>query len=204
MWHKGVRWHRAMLNPIFWKKVLGQKHHGRWEIAEHQIPSIKKLFKTNTKGHKHPGIRLFIIEQYTIGEPKKTEKSCNRTHIKNAYIYIHTYIYVYTHTHIYMYIYIYTLTQSFWAGTKVIRSKHIQFWCNTPISICKLDGKQQKCCWISSDLRETLSMNHISQLTHLPLVPHIKYASVNRVSIGSDTVVQIMACRLFGNKPLSN
>ena len=56
-----------MLNPIFWKKVQGQNYPGRWEIAEHQIPSIKKLFKTNTKGHKHSSIRLFIIEQDTIG-----------------------------------------------------------------------------------------------------------------------------------------
>ena len=40
----------TMLNPIFWKKVQGQKHHGRWEIAERQIPSVKMLFKTNTKG----------------------------------------------------------------------------------------------------------------------------------------------------------
>ena len=47
-----------MLNPIFWKKVQGQKHPGRWGIVEHQIPSIKVLFKTNTKGHKHPSIRI--------------------------------------------------------------------------------------------------------------------------------------------------
>ena len=47
-----------MLNPIFWKKVQGQKHPGKWGIVEHQIPSIKVLFKTNTKGHKHPSIRL--------------------------------------------------------------------------------------------------------------------------------------------------
>ena len=26
------------------------------------------LFKTNTKGHKHPSIRLFIIEQDTKGK----------------------------------------------------------------------------------------------------------------------------------------
>ena len=29
----------TMLNPTFWKKVQGQKHHGRWEIAERQIAS---------------------------------------------------------------------------------------------------------------------------------------------------------------------
>ena len=48
----------SVLNPIFSKNVQGQKHPGRWGIAEHQIPSIKVLFKINTKGHKHPSIRL--------------------------------------------------------------------------------------------------------------------------------------------------
>ena len=47
-----------MLNPIFSKKVQGQKHPGRWGMVEHQISSIKVLFKTYTKGHKHPSIRL--------------------------------------------------------------------------------------------------------------------------------------------------
>ena len=63
----------TMLNPIFWKEVQGQKLPGRWEIAERQIPSVKMLFKTNTKGHKHPSFRLFIIEQDTNGKPKKTK-----------------------------------------------------------------------------------------------------------------------------------
>ena len=40
-----------MLNPIFWKKVQGQKHPGRWGIVGHQIPSIKVLFKINAKSH---------------------------------------------------------------------------------------------------------------------------------------------------------
>ena len=62
-----------MLNMIFWKNVQGQKHPGRWEIAESKIYSVKMLFKANTKGHKHPSIRLFIIEQDTIGKPKKTK-----------------------------------------------------------------------------------------------------------------------------------
>ena len=61
-----------MLNPIFWKKVQGQKHPGRWLIAERQITCVKMFFKTNI-GHKHPCIRLFIIEQDTIGKPKKTK-----------------------------------------------------------------------------------------------------------------------------------
>ena len=48
----------TMLNPIFWKKVQGQKHPRRWGIVEYQIPGIIVLSKTNTKGHKHPGIGL--------------------------------------------------------------------------------------------------------------------------------------------------
>ena len=54
-----------MLNPIFWKKVQGQKHPGRWGVVEHQIPSTKVLFKTNTKSHKHPGITLLSSESKT-------------------------------------------------------------------------------------------------------------------------------------------
>ena len=48
----------TVLNPIFSKKVQGQKHPGRWGIVEHQIPGIKMLFKTNTRSHKHPSIRF--------------------------------------------------------------------------------------------------------------------------------------------------
>ena len=57
---------------LFWKMVQEQKHPGRWDIAEHQIPSIKVLFKTNTKKHEQPSIRLLIREQDIIGKPKKT------------------------------------------------------------------------------------------------------------------------------------
>ena len=60
-----------MLNPIVWKKVQGQKHPGRWGIVEHQIPSIKVLFKTNTKGHKHPSIRLLSKSKAQSKENKK-------------------------------------------------------------------------------------------------------------------------------------
>ena len=55
----------TMLNPIFWKNVQGQTHPGRWGIVEHQIPSIKVLFKTNTKSHKHLGIKLLSPESKT-------------------------------------------------------------------------------------------------------------------------------------------
>ena len=41
----------TMLNPIFWKKVQGQKHPGMWEIEEHKIPSGKMLFKMNTNSY---------------------------------------------------------------------------------------------------------------------------------------------------------
>ena len=63
----------TMLNPIIWKNVQGQKHPGKWEIAERQMPSVKMLFKTNTKGYKHPCIRLFVIQD-TIGETKENNK----------------------------------------------------------------------------------------------------------------------------------
>ena len=47
------------------------------------------LFKTNTKGHKHPNIRLFITEQYTIDETKENKwRSAQepRTPPKQSYI----------------------------------------------------------------------------------------------------------------------
>ena len=64
IWRKGVRWHHVESNIL--KEGPGGKT--SWEIAERQM-----LFKTNTKGHKHLSIRLFIIEQDTIGKPKKTK-----------------------------------------------------------------------------------------------------------------------------------
>ena len=94
-----------MLNPIFWKKVQWQNHPGRWGIAEHRIPSIKVLFKTNAKGHKHPGIKLLSSESKT---QLVNQRKLN-SYRKRVYIYIY---------------YIYS-TQSFWTRTKVIRRKHI-------------------------------------------------------------------------------
>ena len=61
----------TVLNPIFWKKVQGQKHPWRWGIVEHQIPSIKVLFKTNTKGHKHPSIRLLSKSKTQLVNQRK-------------------------------------------------------------------------------------------------------------------------------------
>ena len=76
MWHKGVRWHHVESSIL--KEGPGAKHTGRWGIAERKIPSVKMLFKTNTNGHKHPSISLFIIERGTIGETKENNK-CHPT-----------------------------------------------------------------------------------------------------------------------------
>ena len=61
----------AVLNPIFSKNVQGQKHPGRWGIVEHQIPSIKMLFKTNTKSHKHPSIRFLSKSKTQLVNQRK-------------------------------------------------------------------------------------------------------------------------------------
>ena len=61
----------TVLNPIFSKKVQGQKHPGRWGIVEHQIPSIKMLFKTNTKNHKHPSIRFLSKSKTQLVNQRK-------------------------------------------------------------------------------------------------------------------------------------
>ena len=61
----------TVLNPIFWKKVQGQKHPGRWGIVEHQILSIKVLFKTNAKGHKHQSNRLLSKRKTQLVNQRK-------------------------------------------------------------------------------------------------------------------------------------
>ena len=73
----------TMVNPIFWKKVQGQKHPGRWEIVEHRIPSINVLFKTNAKSHKHPGIKLLSLESKT-----QLVNQWKQNSYRGAYIYI--------------------------------------------------------------------------------------------------------------------
>ena len=105
-----------VLNPIFSKKVKGQKHPGRWGIVEHQIPSIKVLFKTNTKGHKHHSIRLLsksktqLVNQrkqkmaLSLGTAHSPEIQSYRTWWGAAspilndtpVVYIYIYIYIYT------------------------------------------------------------------------------------------------------------
>ena len=131
-----------VLNPILWK-VQGQKHPGRWGIVEHQIPSIKVLFKTNTKGHKHPSIRLLSKSKTQLVNQRKQkvafspvtahspEMQSYRTwwgavsQILNDTPVVYIYIYIYMsynrtrirNAYIYINIYIYPLTQSFWTET---------------------------------------------------------------------------------------
>ena len=125
-----------MLNPIFWKKVQGQKHPGRWEIAEPKIPSVKMLFKTNANGHNHPTIRYIIIEQDTIGETKENNEwhSTQEPHtppnspIDCGEVQLHQYwttlpVYVSYDQNSYkecIRVDKYISTQSFWTETKVI------------------------------------------------------------------------------------
>ena len=129
-----------MLNPIFSKKVQGQKHPGRWGIVEHQIPSIKMLFKTNTKGHKHPSIRFLSKSKTQLINQRKQKVAFSQECIRNVHIYINIYIYI--------------LTQSFWTGIKVIRRKHIvQPTCFGACSstCCQWDGEDVPAPWERSN-----------------------------------------------------
>ena len=56
----------TILNPVFWKTIQGQRHLGRWEILECQIPIIKMLFKTNTECHKHSSIHSSTTKNIVI------------------------------------------------------------------------------------------------------------------------------------------
>ena len=152
-----------MLNPIFSKKVQGQKHPGRWGIVEHQIPSIKMLFKTNTKSHKHPSIRFLSKSKTQLVNQRKQSgiqprnralpyrtwwgaaspilndnpivyTTYNKTRIRNVHTYTYTYI----------------LTQSFKTGTQVIRRKHIVQptgfgACSS--TCCQWDGEDVPASW---------------------------------------------------------
>ena len=69
----------TVLNPIFWKKVQAQKHPGRWGIVEHQIPSIKVLFRINAMSHKHPGIKSLSSESKTRVVNQKNNKKWHST-----------------------------------------------------------------------------------------------------------------------------
>ena len=111
MWHKRVRWHHFESDIL--KEGPGrwgiEEHPGRWGIVEHQKLSIKVLFKTNAKSHKHPGIKLLSSESKTQLVNQRKHNSPRRACI---------------------FIYIYILTQSFWTGTKVIRWKHVSYYWN--------------------------------------------------------------------------
>ena len=162
----------TVLNPIFSKKVQGQKHPGRWGIVEHQIPSIKVLFKTNTKGHKHPSSRLLskskthLVNQrkqkvaFSPGTAHSPEIQSYRTWWGAASPILSdtpvVYIYIRPITELIegMHIYIYILTQSFWMGTKVIRRKHIvQPTGFGPCSstCCQWDGEDVPAPWERSN-----------------------------------------------------
>ena len=156
-----------MLNPIFWKKVHGQKHPGRWGIVEHHISSIKVLFKTNTKSHKHPGIRLLSSESKTqLVNQRKQKVAFNpgtahppeiqsyrmwwsaASPILNDTPFVCIYT-SYNRTHIDI-AYIYILTQSFWMGTKVIRRKHIiqpTGFGACSLTCCQWDGEDVPATW---------------------------------------------------------
>ena len=145
MWPKRVRWYYVESDIL--KEGPWGKYPGRWEIAERKIPSVKLLFKTNSKGHKHPSTSLFIIEQNTIGETTETNKchstqepqtpqnspvDCDGLRLHQYWTTLPVYVYIRLITrtsiknaYVNIYIYRYILTQSFWTGTKVIRRKHI-------------------------------------------------------------------------------
>ena len=117
-----------MLNPIFWKEVQGQKHPGRWGIVEHQIPSIKVLFKTNTKSHKHPGIKLLSSESKTqLVNQRKQKVAFNpgTAHSPEIQSYRMWWGAASPKLNDTPVVCIYTSYNSFWTGTKVIRRKHI-------------------------------------------------------------------------------
>ena len=121
-----------MLNPIFWKKVQGQKHPGRWGIVEHQITSIKVLFETATKCHKHPSIRLLsksktqLVNQrkqkvaHSAQKPRTPQKfnpiERDGVQLRQYWMALPLYIYIYIYICIYMYIYIYIrhITELIW------------------------------------------------------------------------------------------
>ena len=84
MWHKGVRWHHVESDIL--KERPGTET--SWDvIVEHQIPSIKVLFKTNAKSHQHPSIKLLSSESKTQLVNQRKQNSYRRTYI---YIFINT------------------------------------------------------------------------------------------------------------------
>ena len=172
-----------MLYPIFWKKVQGQKHPGRWGIVEHQIPSIKMLFKTNTKGHKHPSIRLLsksktqLVNQkivaFSPGTAHSPEIQSYRTRwgaaspILNDTPVVYIYIYTsYSRTHIRnIYIYINTELLDGSSGGNTSSNPQVSALVPRPI----VNGMERMCQRHGSDHTPTLlfeSKNHVSIISY--------------------------------------
>ena len=125
---EGKRLIRRVESDIL-KEGSGTKHPGRWGIVEHQIPSIKMLFKTNTKSHKHPSIRFLSKSKTQLVNQRKQKSGiqprnralpyrtwwCAASPIPNDTPVVYT---TYNRTrirNIHTYIYIHILTQSFWS-----------------------------------------------------------------------------------------
>ena len=140
------------------------------------------LFKTNTKGHKHPSIRLLSKSKtqlvnlrkqkvaFSPGAAHSPEIQSYRTWWGAASPILNDTPVVYTsynRTRIrnaYIYIYIYILTQSFWTGTKVIRRKHIvqpTGFCACSSTCCQWDGEDVPAPWETPTLLFE-SKNHMS------------------------------------------
>ena len=77
MWHKGVRWHHVESDIL--KEGPGTKT--SWDMGDCRtpIPSIKVLFKTNSKIHKHPSIRLLPSESKTQLVNQRKQKGAFNT-----------------------------------------------------------------------------------------------------------------------------
>ena len=196
-----------MLNPIFSKKVQGQKHPGRWGIVKHQIPSIKVLFKTTTKGHKHPSIRLLsksktqLVNQikqkvaFSPGTAQSPEIQSYRMYwgaaspILNDTPVVYT---TYNRTRIrnaHTYIYTCILTQSFWTGTKAIKRKHIV----QPTGIgacsstcCQWDGEEVPAPWEQSNSHSPVRVQKSC------VNPFIRYNICSRGVFISNTKLRII------------
>ena len=167
--------------------------------------SIKVLFKTNTKGHKHPSIRLLsksktqLVNQgkqkvaFSPGTTHSSEIQSYRTWWDAAspilndipVVYIYT---SYNITHI-RNAYIYISTQSFWMGSKVIWRKHIiqpTGFGACSSTCCQWDGEDVPAPWERSNSHPPVRVQKscVNQLT-----------SINIVSVGSGKVCYPMPPR---------
>ena len=158
MWNRGVRCHHVESDIL--KEDPGAKNIlGGWEIAEHLIPSIKVLFKTNTKSHDYPSIRpeskTQLVNQrkqkvaFNTGTAHSPEiQSCRMWWGAASPIQNHTpvvCIYTsYNRTHIKMHIYINTELLD---GNKC--HLHIIVWNNKWLMICLLWMLGHQFLWYS-------------------------------------------------------